>query len=1028
MRLAQVLVSLEMKALTGLPTQAYAQVGEEAKIPVADLLLLVQALESNLDPSFIARYRPDISYGLDESNIRFVHTRLREYGDLADRKIAVLTSLSQQERLTPELRSQIESVRSRRDLEDLFAPFKPKPRSAADDAVDAGLEDLARFLWGQTPGDFLAEAAKYISPEKNIADADAALAGARSIVARWLAENGEVRSDLRRIAAEASGVTIEEVPLERKLSAKDAASRQRYAGLFGKSLSASSMPWKQLLNLRRGARESWLRYGIEIPRDRCLEYLHQRLIQDPESPLASQLHAAAEFALDNYLAHGLEGFVRQTLEDRGDEQAIKAYESNLRRSLMQAPVGPKVVIGIETNRPGGWRAAVVGANGELIEVAIVKADPIMQRRQESTVDSAPNATEEAANSNAEVTPEADAPSLTSTVEVDEPTPVEVAPASSSVEADTPTQESSEAEPAAAPEVESDAATSDSEPVTEAAVSEVEPTSDVVAAEAPSVETNTPAQESPEAAPTAAPEVVADTATSGSEPVTEAAASEVEPAPTAEIADVTAGVVAPTGPETEKAPLDTADPAVASEEAAQQEATVTAPEATAAKRAPKPKKKLKRIETPDADLADLIKKHGPAYVVLGNGPRVRQVERFVRAAVKKSGKRVGWITVNEAGSWIYATSRAARKEFPNAEPAVRAAACLARRLQDPLAEMSKLDPRVLGIGQGHHEVDQKSLRDALQRQASACANAVGVDINSAPAEVLELLPAMTDRVAKRIVEQREKVGPLQDLAAADKISGMNKRVWEQASGFFRIYGGSNPLDETGVRPELYSKTQELLDAAGVTAREAIDNQDKLQELDLDPLVDAKHPKAILEGIVQEFAPARRDPRGPFQESKSGNGLDPIDEPKSGMKVAGVVTNSASFGVFVDIGAEQDGLLHISQLTEDMVSDDRPKVKPGTKLTVFITYFDGESGKLSLSLREPSQTSRQRRTSPEARRGSGDGRRREGGGGWQKQRPERAPISRSFGPDGEQQAQARAKVENMSLGEKMAALGDKFRTKI
>lgn len=965
MRLAQFQVSLEMKALTGLPTQAYAQVGEEAKIPVADLLLLVQALESNLDPSFIARYRPDISYGLDESNIRFIHTRLREYGDLADRKIAVLTSLSQQERLTPELRAQIESVRNRRDLEDLFAPFKPKPRSAADDAVDAGLEELARFLWAQTPGDFNAEAGKYVSAEKNIADADAALAGARAIMARWLAENGEVRSDLRRIAAEASNVTIEEIPLERKLSGKDAASRQRYAGLFGKSPSAASMPWKQLLNLRRGAREGWLRYGIQIPRERCLEYLHQRLIQDSESPLAGQLDAAAEFALDSYLAHGLEGFVRQSLEDRVDEQAIGSYESNLRRTLMQAPVGQKVVIGIETNRPGGWRAAVVGANGELLEAAIVKADPFMQRKQESAVDSAPVAEEETASSNATETLEADAPPVEATVEA-EPVSAEVAPE--------------------APRVETDAVT-------------------------------------PEIT---APAIVADTASAESVPIAEAAVSEVDPTPVAEVADVTAEVVATPETATEETSTGTADPAVANETAPQQEAAVTAPEPVAAKQAPRPKKKLKRIETPVADLAELISRHNPAYIALGNGPRVRQVERFVRAAVKKSGKRVGWITVNEAGSWIYATSRAARKEFSNAEPAVRAAACLARRLQDPLAEMSKLDPRVLGIGQGHHEVDQKSLRDALQRQASSCANAVGIDINNASAEVLELLPAMTDRVAKRIVEQREKDGPLQDLAAADKISGMNKRVWEQASGFFRIYGGSNPLDETGVRPELYAKAQEILDAAGVTAREAIDNQDKLQGLDLEPLVDAKHPKAVLEGIVREFSPALRDPRGPFQESKSGNGLDPIDEPKSGMKVLGVVTNSASFGVFVDIGAEQDGLLHISQLTDDMVSDDRPKVKSGTQLTVFVTFFDAESGKLSLSLREPSQTSRQRRTSPEARRGSGDGRRREGGG-WQKQRPERAPISRTFGPDGEQQAQARAKVENMSLDEKMAALGDKFRTK-
>ncbi len=1191
MRHAQFQVSLVMKALTGLPTQAYAQVGEEAKIPVADLLLLVQALESNLDPSFIARYRPDISAGIDESTIRLVHTRLREYGDLADRKITVLTSLGRQDRLTPELRAQVESVRSRRDLEDLFAPFKPKPRSAADDAVDAGLEGLARFLWGQEQGEIATEATKYVDSEKNVPDTDTALAGARAIMARWLAENGEVRSDLRRIAGEGSAVAVEEVPLQRKLSAKDGAARQRYSGLFGKSLSATSMPWKQILNLRRGAREGWLRYAIQLPRDKCLDYLRQRLIQDPESPLAGQLGTAAEYALDNYLGHGLEGFVRQSLEDRCDTEAIAAYEKNLKRTLMQAPVGQKVVIGIETNRPGGWRAAVIGVDGELLEAAIVKADPFVQAREtvrsktnapatdvpvatetatamvESSVSSetesdqespvveavaqndAPETTSDTAGQSQESevsevstdTPEAVAdPAPTKTESGQESAVVEAvtqndAPETTSdaavqsqesevseVSADTPeaVADPASAEPGSDQEsavVEAVAQNDASETTPEAAgqsqesdASEVSTdTSEAVVAPAPAetgsdqesavleavahndapettpeaaaqsqeseaseVSTDTPAavadpisaetgsdQESPVAeaatqnnAPettpeataqshesdasevsTDTPEAVADLAPSDGEQASDAATAKSETVPAASLDDESPDAVAEVTAESKLNPADRATTdgldaaAVETPEAVSREAAVSSPTPTAAKQAPKAKKQLKRIETAQADLAELIRKHNPAYVILGNGPRVRQVERFVRAAVKKSGKRVSWMTINEAGSWIYATSRAARKEFPNAEPAVRAAACLARRLQDPLAEMSKLDPRVLGVGQGHHEVDQKSLRDALQRQASACASAVGVDINRAPAEVLELLPAMTDRVAKRIVEYREKAGPLPNLAAADKMPGMNKRVWEQASGYFRVYGGDNPLDGTGVRPVLYVKTQELLDAAGISVQEAIENQEKLGALDLEPFVDPKHPKVVLESIVKEFSPDRLDPRGPFNESKSGNGLDAIGEPKSGMKVPGIVTNSASFGVFVDIGAEQDGLLHISQLTEDMVSDDRPKVKPGTKLTVFITYFDSQTGKLSLSMREPRETSRQRRTSPAARReAGGGGRRREGGGNWQ--RPERTPMTRTFGPDNQQQAQARAKVENMSLGEKMAALGDKFRTKV
>ena len=1083
MRHAQFQVSLVMKALTGLPTQAYAQVGEEAKIPVAALLLLVQALESNLDPSFIARYRPDISAGIDESTIRLVHTRLREYGDLADRKITVLTSLGRQGRLTPELRDQVESVRSRRDLEDLFAPFKPKPRSAVDDAVDAGLEGLARFLWGQDQGEIAIEATKYVDSEKNVPDAEAALMGARAIMARWLAENGEVRSDLRRIAGEGSVVAVEEVPLLRKLSAKDGAARQRYSGLFGKSLTAASMPWKQILNLRRGSREGWLRYAIQIPRDKCLDYLRQRLIQGPESPLASQLGTAAEYALDNYLAHGLEGFVRQSLEDRCDTEAIAAYEKNLKRTLMQAPVGQKVVIGIETNRPGGWRAAVIGVDGELLEAAIIKADPFVHAREtvpsktnapatdvpvatetatamvESSVPSetgseqeppvveaiaqndAPETTSDAAvqSQESEVsevstdTPEAVDDPAPAETESDQESPVGEAVAQNDAPETTP-EAAGQSQESDASEVSTDTPEAVADPAPAETGSDQEPpvVEPVAQNDAPETTPEAAGQSQEDEASTDTSEDIAEPAPSDGEQAADAVAAKSEPVPAASLDDESPDAVAEVTAESklttaERAMTDGLDTAaVETPEAASREAAVSSPTPTAAKQAPKAKKQLKRIETAQADLAELIRKHNPAYVVLGNGPRVRQVERLVRATVKKSGKRVSWMTINEAGSWIYATSRAARKEFPNAEPAVRAAACLARRLQDPLAEMSKLDPRVLGVGQGHHEVDQKSLRDALQRQASACASAVGVDINRAPAEVLELLPAMTDRVAKRIVEYREKAGPLPNLAAADKMPGMNKRVWEQASGYFRVYGGDNPLDGTGLRPVLYVKTQELLDAAGISVQEAIENQEKLGALDLEPFVDPKHPKVVLESIVKEFSPDRLDPRGPFNEPKSGNGLDAIDEPKSGMKVPGIVTNSASFGVFVDIGAEQDGLLHISQLTEDMVSDDRPKVKPGTKLTVFITYFDSQTGKLSLSMREPRETSRQRRTSPAARRETGGGRRREGGGNWQ--RPERTPITRTFGPDNQQQAQARAKVEHMSLGEKMAALGDKFRTKV
>jgi uncharacterized protein len=414
------------------------------------------------------------------------------------------------------------------------------------------------------------------------------------------------------------------------------------------------------------------------------------------------------------------------------------------------------------------------------------------------------------------------------------------------------------------------------------------------------------------------------------------------------------------------------------------------------------------------MVDIAREEGAEYIAHG-------------ATGKGNDKRVGWVTVNESGSWIYATSRAARKEFPATEPAVRAAACLARRFQDPLGEAAKLDFRVLGVGQGHHEVDQKSLRDELRRQAAACANAVGVDLNRAPAELLELVPGMTDRVAKRIVELRDERGPFPSLAAAEKMPGMNKRVWEQAAGFFRVFGGENPLDETGVHPQDYARALALIEAAGSSLSECIANPEKLAGLDLDALVGADRPKVVLEAIVKEFDPRRLNPRGQFKPPKPGSDVELLEEPKAGMKVRGIVTNAASFGVFVDIGAEQDGLLHVSQLPEEMIADDRPKVAAGAELTVYITHFDSQSGKLSLSMREVRETSRQRRAAPASRREGGASRPRRPFDD-ARPRPERAPVTRTFGPDRDEQVRARKQVENMSLPEKLAVLGDKFRTKV
>ena len=363
-----------MKALTALPTQAYVQVGEEANVPLQDLLQLVQELETNVSPAYIARYRPDVAAGLSVDRIQDIQNRLRSFLDLADRRVTILTAINQQGRLTPELREQIEASMDRRELEDLYLPFKPKRRTPADDAVDKGLEGLAMFLWKQEASDGLdAEAAKYVKAEGD--SAESAVAGACDIIARWLGENAEIRRDIRKIARAEAEIVVQALEPKRRLSGRDENQRKRFASMDGYRAPVAKAPWRQVLSIRRGAREGWLQFGIEMPTGRALQYLEGRLVRSAESPFAPHLKDAARKALEDYLAPAIEKELRQELDERCDAQAVELYKKNLRKLLLAPPAGSRPIVGLETNRPGGWRAAVIGPDGELLEAAIVREDP-----------------------------------------------------------------------------------------------------------------------------------------------------------------------------------------------------------------------------------------------------------------------------------------------------------------------------------------------------------------------------------------------------------------------------------------------------------------------------------------------------------------------------------------------------------------------------------------------------------------------------------------------------------------------------
>ncbi len=566
-----------MKALTGLPTQAYVRVGEEAHVPLKDLLTLVKELESNASPAFLARYRPDVAAGLDQRQIQRVRERLQEFVDLSDRRVMVLTALNQQGRLTPELRQEIEEALDRRELDDIYAPYRPKPRSAADEAVEHGLDELARYLWTQQPADSdpLVEAARFVQSDNGVGDVSRALEGARQIVARWLAENREVRRDLRQMVRTHALVVVHEVPLKRKLSAKDEAARKRVAGLFGQTVKAAKIPWRQVMQLRRGAREGWLRYAVEMPENEAVEYLLSRLLQQPDSEFGLQLSAACRTAFERYLAVQLEADVRQEMEDRCDREAVEHYCGNLRKILMTAPAGSRSVIGIETGRPGGWRAAVVGADGQLLEAAVVHmdrrdreaAEKAARRAAEADQDSGQESTQEAKAEDSEgpsekidaapagddTAPETQAAAPDQASGEPDTQPAEQQTSAEAVAETAPTAQESApqvAEVAAEPQASSDAPT-------EQAQAADTPSADTPSTDTPS--TDTPSTDTPSAdMPTEAVQAEAATSTDAqSEPVQAAELAEADTAAASESAPEQSDAAASAAPSSNEAAAEAA---------------------------------------------------------------------------------------------------------------------------------------------------------------------------------------------------------------------------------------------------------------------------------------------------------------------------------------------------------------------------------------------------------------------------------------------------------------------------------------
>ncbi len=347
------------------------------------------------------------------------------------------------------------------------------------------------------------------------------------------------------------------------------------------------------------------------------------------------------------------------------------------------------------------------------------------------------------------------------------------------------------------------------------------------------------------------------------------------------------------------------------------------------------------------LKTLIEKHAVKAIAIGNGTASRETDAFVRDFLKReSALGVFTVTVNESGASVYSASDLAREEFPDLDLTVRGAISIARRLQDPLAELVKIDPKSIGVGQYQHDVDQRQLEHSLETTIESCVNRVGVDLNTASWALLRYIAGINERTAKKIVEYRNDNGRFRSRVQLTAVPGVGPKTFEQAAGFLRIRGGDHPLDMTAVHPESYPIVQEIAANLGVTIERLIQEPDLLKKVDKSALQGGSY---TVNDILEELRKPGRDPRDQFVAPSFQEGVNEISDLRPGMKLEGVVTNVTKFGAFVDVGVHQDGLVHVSELSNRYVKEPGEFVKVGQIVKVQVLSADPKTKRIALSMK-------------------------------------------------------------------------------
>ncbi|MER6995518.1 Tex family protein [Streptomyces sp. NPDC000410] len=746
-------------------TSIEGRIAEELGVRERQVKAAVELLDGGSTVPFIARYRKEATEMLDDAQLRTLEERLRYLRELEERRTAILDSVREQGKLDEALEAQIRAADTKARLEDIYLPFKPKRRTKAQIAREAGLEPLAEGLLGDPSVEPLAAAAAFVDADKGVTDPAAALEGARAILTEKFSEDADLIGELR-----------ERMWTRGRLAAKVKDGKEeagaKFADYFDFAEPFTELPSHRILAMLRGEKEDVLALELEPeePTDGPSTYegmVARRFdVADRGRPGDKWLADTVRWAWRTRILVHLGIDLRLRLRTAAEDEAVRVFAANLRDLLLAAPAGTRATLGLDPGFRTGVKVAVVDATGKVVATDTIYPHVPANKWDESL----------------------------------------------------------------------------------------------------------------------------------------------------------------------------------------------------------------------AKLARLAKEHAVELVAIGNGTASRETDKLAGDLITRHPElKLTKVMVSEAGASVYSASAFASQELPGLDVSLRGAVSIARRLQDPLAELVKIDPKSIGVGQYQHDLSEVKLSRSLDAVVEDCVNGVGVDVNTASAPLLSRVSGIGTGLAENIVAHRDANGPFRSRKALKDVARLGPKAYEQCAGFLRIRGGDDPLDASSVHPEAYPVVRRMVKTAGSEVASLIGNSSVLRSLRADDFVDETFGLPTVTDILRELEKPGRDPRPAFKTATFKEGVEKISDLASGMVLEGVVTNVAAFGAFVDVGVHQDGLIHVSAMSRTFVKDPRDVVKPGDVVKVKVLDVDIPRKRISLTLRLDDEAA----GSPQPRRERGQGGRppqqRQGGGG-------------------------------------------------